>query len=95
MNLYEELDTLLDNICIDEDWGTTLSNDGWKIIIGNEDEDSDSYSTDVSWYTHFTAEKNNEVFSCYLSGSAQKEISYDRWVDTDCYIVEDYNIKKL
>ena len=95
MNLYEELNRLLDNICIDEDWERTLGNAGWKITIGNEDEDSDCYSTNVSWYTHFSAEKNNEKFACYLSGTAQKEISYDRWVGTDCYIIEDYDIKRL
>jgi len=95
MNLYEELNYILDNICMDGDWGGTIVDAGWKITITNQDEDSDCYGTDIFWYVNFSAEKDGQLFSCFLNGTAQKEISYDRWVDTNCYIVEDYGIKRL
>lgn len=94
MNLYEELDKILASICIDEDWVFILGSAGWKITIENEYEDSNSYSKDIYWSTSFKAEKDKEIFNCNISGEAEKKFYYDRWVDTNCYVIEDYNIEK-
>ncbi len=93
--MKEEIERILDGVCMDESFEDALKQAGFKVEIGNEDEDSYDHSTDVYWYTNFLVEKDGMSFNCYVSGTAQKEISYDRWVNTDCYVISDFNVEVI
>jgi len=93
--MKDEIERILDGVCMDESFEDALKQNGFEVEIVNEDEDSSDYSTDLTWYTNFLVEKDGMSFSCSVSGTAQKEISYDRWVGTFAEIIEDYSVKAI
>jgi hypothetical protein len=91
INLEKELTAILDNVIydyIEED----LKGNGWEITKDiNPEESIESFSSNVDWGCFFEVKKEDTIFSVYLSGRAIADISYERWVDTYGYEIEDFS----
>jgi len=97
--IFEVIREIREIICLDiTDWDEipdfteTFQNKGFKVNEGYLDEDRIEFSTDISWYKQFSLVKDNISYSVYLNGSAIAEISYDRWVDSFAYNIEEIEI---
>jgi hypothetical protein len=94
--LREELYKILDEISSfddSEDLSYILKEKGWNVISEIDiKEDIRDFSTTVDFETTFEVEKNNEKFIVYISGEGAANISYDRWIDTDFYRIENIDL---
>ena len=91
--MVTEIENILESVLMDESFEEALRENSFEVKIIDEQEDSDCHSSSLYWSTSFEVRKNNKVFSCYVSGTAKKEISYDRWVDTYCKVIDDYKVE--
>jgi len=93
--MIEELENILEYTDF-EDVEKDLKAAGYENVpdeIETEDDCGD-YSTDVTWECNFVISKNDKEFKIYLTGTAIAEISYERWVDTFGYVIDDFNIEE-
>ena len=64
-----------------------------NIILLDSDEDRECDS--VTWNDKYSFEYKNEKYNLYVFGTAIAEISYERWIDTFGYVLEDWDLNKI
>ena len=91
-SIITDLETIMEYASY-EDVENLLEIQGYKVISPLEtDEEIGSFSTDVDWDGKIIVEKDYKQFNIILSGTAIGEISYDRWVDSYGYDIDDFNV---
>lgn len=53
------------------------------------DQEIQSHSTDVNWYNRFKVIKDNQEYYVSINGTAIADISYERWVGTYGFVIDD------
>jgi len=97
--MIDEISMVLENFTIEDDYEYCLSTEfkglGYKFTSMDSDEDSSCHSDTCSWYILFMLEKDGVTFSVSVNGDAIKEVSYERWVSTYGYTIDDFSVTKL
>ena len=77
-----------------EEFADEIKSRNWKIEYDIE-EDMRDFSNKVDWETKMYIESDSFLCEVYVEGTATAEISYERWVDTYNYWMNEYNIDKI
>jgi hypothetical protein len=90
----KELEAILEYASDPEELEDEIKAKDWKIEY-EIDEDIIEFSDKVEWESKICIETPNFICEVYIEGTATAEISYERWVDTYNYWLNDYSINKI
>lgn len=93
----DAIEKIIDSIIFieDEDISEKLREGGFKVLASDTREEGREHSEKVDWSAWYDIENNDVKCRLNLYGTGIKNISYDRWVDTDCIIIDDWDFSVI